>query len=93
MLRGPFVAMTTIFKSFRRCLVLFNMHNDLIDMRPPFCRISCKSNNRKDTFEGSPRTFGTNLVFLLDLYDLMDNVKTGHPDSEKAQVIENITLK
>ena len=26
------------------------------------CQISCKSNNRKDTFEGSQRTFGTDLV-------------------------------
>ena len=29
----------------------------------------------------------------LDLYYLIDKVKTGHPDSDKVQVIEHITLK
>ena len=32
-------------------------------------------------------------VFALDLYYLKNKVKTGHPDSDKAQVTENITLK
>ena len=27
------------------------------------------------------------------LFYLMDKVKTGNPDSDKAQVIENVTLK
>ena len=32
-------------------------------------------------------------IFPLDLFHLMGKVKTGNPDSEKAQVIENVTLK
>ena len=33
------------------------------------------------------------VYILLDLFYLMGKVKTGNPDSEKAQVIENVTLK
>ena len=32
-------------------------------------------------------------IFSSDLYYLMNKVKTGHPDSDKVQVTENITLK
>ena len=32
-------------------------------------------------------------IFPLDLFYLTDKVKTGNPDSDKAQVIENVTLK
>ena len=32
-------------------------------------------------------------IFPLDFYYWMNKVKTGHPDSDKAQVIGNITLK
>ena len=32
-------------------------------------------------------------MFPSDLYYLMDKVKTGHPDSDKAHILENITLK
>ena len=33
-----------------------------LDIKVTFCGISWKSDNRKDNFEGSPRTFGTDLV-------------------------------
>ena len=33
------------------------------------------------------------VIIPLDLYYLMNKAKTGHPDSDKVQVIENITLK
>ena len=32
-------------------------------------------------------------IFPLDLFYLMGKVKTGNPDSDKAKVIENVTLK
>ena len=32
-------------------------------------------------------------MFPLDLFYLIGKVKTGNPDSDKAQVIENVTLK
>ena len=34
-----------------------NIHNDSIHMELTFCPISCKSNNRKANFEGSPRNY------------------------------------
>ena len=38
------------------------MPKDSLDIKVTIRRISWKSDNRKDSFEGSPRTFGTNLV-------------------------------
>ena len=32
-------------------------------------------------------------MFPLDLFYLMGKVKTGSPNSDKTQVIENVTLK
>ena len=32
-------------------------------------------------------------IIPLDFYYLMNKAKSGHPDSDKVQIIENITLK
>ena len=33
------------------------------------------------------------MVYISFISFLLDKVKTGNPDSDKAQVIENVTLK
>ena len=38
------------------------MPKDFLDMKLTFSKISRQSDNGKDNFEGSPQTFGTNLI-------------------------------
>ena len=44
-------------------LSLIKCVKNSLDIKVTFCRISWKSENRKDNFEGSPRTFGTDFVY------------------------------
>ena len=86
---------TCVFPNpFLRFLVFLNIHNDSIDMKLTFCQISCKSNNRNVDFEGSPRTFGTDLVYHCT-EEKIDNVLThyGIAVVERFKNIDAIIMK
>ena len=69
------------------------MSTDLLDMKLAFGKISCQSDNRKNNFEGSPRTFGTNLVYR-DPYHLVVHMfgAVGADDDAKSLSIPGCFL-
>ena len=87
---------TSTFKFFKKCLssITFLFHNYICtDCYICYIRIIWLSIDTVGQGKSSLSiVFNIKLfIFPLDLYYLMNKVKTGHPDSDKVQALENIT--